>query len=115
MGQEELISFDILLKGHNKEGSIPSTGGIDDFKPPYEHIIICHRYFTENGITCHPTDFGLACQATRSAIEKVFSCSLAYHTADKYSKWDFATLPSYPEEIGKYIDQVTFSASPDFF
>ena len=66
-----MVEFDILLKAPGS-GKTPRVDNIDQFKPPAEDIAKCRRWLASQGVTCHSTDFGLACSATVEIFEALF-------------------------------------------
>jgi len=110
-----IIGFDILLKAPGS-GKTPHVGHIDQFKPPPENIVKCHRWLTSKGVTCHSTDFGLACSASAELFEKVFSTKVKRSkSASGVPSLSCSSPPKAPRDIEEYVDQISISAPPEFF
>ena len=114
-GPSNIVGFDILMRAP-ASGKTPNIDNIDQFKPPPENIVKCHRWLASRGVTCHPTDFGFACSAPVDIFETLF------HTKVKRSKsapgvpsWSCSPPPKAPHEIEEYVDQITIPAPPEFF
>ena len=111
----ETISFDILLRARGAD-KIPDIKTIDEFKPSPEHIEMCRRWLDSKGITCHATEFGLACSAAASLFEKIFSTKVQRkRTAPGKPVWQCSPPPKAPPELDEYIDQISVTAPPELF
>ncbi len=109
------IGFDVLLKS-SASGGMPSLNNIEQFKPPQENIAKCNRWLTSKGVTCHATDFGLACSAPAELFETLFSTKVKYTRSSPGAPcWHSTSHIKVPLEIAEYIDQISISAPPEFF
>ena len=110
-----IIGFDILLKAPGS-GKTPHVGNIDQFKPPPENIVKCHRWLASKGVTCHSTDFGLACSVPAELFEKLFSTKVKRSkSASGAPSWSCSSPPKAPRDIEEFVDQISISAPPEFF
>jgi len=110
-----LIGFDILLKAP-ASGKTAHVGNIDKFKPPPENIVKCHRWLAAKGVTCHATDFGLACQAPAEQFESLFSTKVKRTSSTAGDPgWHCLSPPKAPPEIEAYVDQISIPAPPEFY
>lgn len=110
-----VINFDILLKpaGSNK---IPLVDNIDQFRPPAENIEKCRRWLTSKGVTCHSTDFGLACSTPLETFEILFDTKVEHsRSGPGMPSWRCSSPPKAPPEIEEHIDQITISAPPELY
>ena len=81
------VQFDILLRAPGSGGS-PSVETIQQFRPDPGVIEECRRHLALRGITCHATDFGLACGAPRALFEEVFSTHLKWLLSEDPDRLD---------------------------
>jgi hypothetical protein len=110
-----IIGFDILLKAPGS-GKMPHVDNIDQFKPPPENIIKCHRWLASRGVKCHSTAFGLACKASAELFEILFSTKVKLSESESGAPcWHSLSLPKAPREIEQYIDQISITAPPEFY
>ena len=110
-----IIGFDILLKAP-ASGKTPHIDNIDQFKPPQENIVKCHRWLAAKGVTCHSTDFGLACKAPVALFETLFSTKVNRgNSAPGEPNWHCLSPPKAPREIEEYVDQISIPAPPEFY
>lgn len=110
-----MIQFDILLK---PAGSFdkPHVNNIDLFRPLSENIEKCHRWLSSKGVTCHPTDFGLACSAPAELFESLFSTKVERSELKIVAPpWNCSPPPKAPLEIEEYIDQISIAAIPELY
>ena len=109
------VSFDVLLRGPG--GDVPiSAATLDQLRPSPEHLERCFRWLSTQGVTCHRTDFGLACEAPLDVFEKLFSVSLARRKGKDGRPWfELTEVPIVPAEIAALVDQVSVAPPPDFF
>ncbi|UCG69031.1 MAG: hypothetical protein JSV09_14795 [Thermoplasmata archaeon] len=109
------MAFDILLRSLTTAKQ-PSVSTIDNFRAPPEKLEKCRRYLVARGVEAHATDFGLACKAPRALFESLFKVSLKpiEHTGVG-PRFEMVGQPNPPEEIAESIDQVTITATPEFF
>jgi hypothetical protein len=109
------VGFDILLKAPASDRT-PHIDNIAQFKPPPENIVRCRRWLASRGVTCHSTDFGLACSATTKLFEILFSTKVKRSkSAPGVPCWHCSSPPKAPREIEEYIDQISISVPPEFY
>ena len=109
------VSFDLLLRTAGS-GRIPTVENIHEFHAPAEEIEKCRRWFASQGITCHATQFGLACTATRESFESIFSVRLTPTQGGPGAhSHQMSEEAKPPPELADLIDQITLSAPPEFF
>lgn len=113
----ESVAFDLLLKGPAAaSGRQPSVGEIEQFKPPPEAVERCRRWLAARAVTCHATDFGLACTAAPGRFTELFGVALEPAAAGPgLPALRMAGEPRPPEPIADLVDQVTLSAAPELF
>jgi len=110
-----LVPFDILLRSAGA-GKLPTAQNIDQFKPPAGDIEKCRRWLIAKGVTCHPTEFGLACEATPALFGLLFSTEVEYdESTGDLIRWRCSRPPRPPQELESYIQQITITAPPEFF
>lgn len=110
-----MISFDILIRSTGSNGD-PGLANIDQFKPSPQDIERCRRWFFNKGITCYPTDFGLACSSSIELFESTFSTQvLPVGPNLGQPAWKCTHDPKIPLEIANYIKQVSISVPPEYF
>jgi hypothetical protein len=113
--RSETVEVDILLKAP-ASGKTPSVQNIEQFKPPPEDIAKCLRWLASQGVTCHSTDFGLACSAPVETFEALFSTTLERTGAAPGKPcWACSSPPQAPREIERYVDQISISAPPELY
>lgn len=113
--QSNIVGFDILLRAP-ASGKTPSLENIDRFKPPPENIEKCHQWLASKGVTCHPTEFGLACSAPAEVFESLFNTKVKRgKSAPGVPPWHCSTPPKPPHEIEEYVDQISIPAPPKFY
>ncbi|MHC4508008.1 MAG: protease pro-enzyme activation domain-containing protein [Planctomycetota bacterium] len=114
-GPSNIIGFDILLKAPGSDKT-PHVDNIAQFKPPPENIAKCHRWLASRGVTCHATDFGLACSAPVGLFETLFSTKVECGTpAPGAPHWHCSSPPEAPREIEEYVDQISISVLPELY
>lgn len=112
----DMLSFDVLLRGGEAEEVVPAASTIDQLRPPPGAIERCYRWFAERGVTCHRTDFGLACQATVALFEKLFGVKVRSATSPNGQRtFTMDGQPGVPSELSDMIEQVTIARPPTFF
>ncbi len=118
---EDTIQFDILLRStataKGLDPSAASTGNVRDFYPTPETIERCRRWLVKRGITCYPSNFGLACSSPPALFERVFDARLEGERKSSEGKTipRLLTNPTIPEPIADIVEQIKLSPSPDFF
>jgi len=109
------IHFDILLRSAGS-GKTPDVSNIDQFRPPPENIEKCRCWLASKRITCHSTDFGLACSASVELFETLFSTKVKRSgLGPGMPPWHCSSPPKGPREIEEYIDQISISAPPELY
>ncbi len=109
------VSFDVLLRTAGS-GRIPTVENIHEFHASAEEIEKCRRWFASQGITCHATQFGLACNAKRESFESIFGVRLTpTQGGPGVRSHQMSGEPKPPAEIADLIDQITLSAPPELF
>ena len=113
---ESGVSFDVLLRAPGS-GRVPNLTTIDQFRPPAEAIEKCRRCLSADGVTCHATDFGLACTATRERFESLFRVRLrpVAGFAPGMPPFQIVGEIHLPQVIREDVKQITLSAPPEFF
>ncbi len=110
------ISFDVLVRGETAD--VPVTpANLDKVRPPPEAVERCFRYLTQQGITCHRTNFGLACEARVELFESLFEVRVTKQQASPAAApiFQMQDKPRPPREIENLISQVTVAPPPSFF
>ena len=112
----ETLAFDVLLRGATDDVSVASAD-IDALKPPPEAIERCFRWLTAQGITCHRTDFGLACESGIDLFQTVFQVEVDSEEpgADVPATYRLRGELRVPTEIEPFVLQVTIAQPPTFF
>lgn len=112
----DTIAFDVLLRGATDDLSV-APANIDSLKPSPDAIERCFRLLTGRGITCHRTDFGLACESTIDLFETVFQVRVDADSSGPNAPvtYHLRGEPRPPSEIGSLILQVTISQLPTYF
>lgn len=110
-----MVEFDILLKAPGSDKT-PHVDNISQFKPPAENIAKCRRWLASRGVTCHSTDFGLACSAPAELFEALFSTKLERSSpAPGVPCWHCSSPLQAPPEIEEYVDQISIPAPPELY
>lgn len=110
------VSFDVLLRGETDDVSV-AAASLEKLRPPAAAIERCFRWLSARDVTCHRTDFGLACEAKVDVFERLFDVQLTRLPTGG------ATPPSYqlkgeprpPSEIESLVWQITLTQPPTFF
>ena len=112
----ETIAFDVLLRGAADDVSV-APADIDALKPPPESIERCFRWLTAQGITCHRTDFGLACESEIDLFQSVFQVEVDSDQPrpDTPATYHLRGELRVPPEIEPLVLQVTIAQPPAFF
>lgn len=110
------IPFDVLLRGETEDISV-AAADLNKLRPPAEAIERCFRWLSEQGVTCHRTDFGLACEAKVALFESLFDVKVTKQQAGATSPacYRLSGQPKTPAEIGSLVSQVTVAQPPTFF
>ncbi len=115
MREEEIIQFDVLIKGQGGRQR-PDLKNIQYFKPAPDDIEKCRRWFEKKAVTVYPTEFGLSGETTKKHFESIFKVRLIL--ADSRAAeppFRMSSEPHLPDEIAELIDQITLSAPPELF
>lgn len=112
--REEGVSFDVRLRAPGS-GHVPHVTTIDQCRPPAGAIEKCRRCLSTGGMTCHETDFGLACTATRERFESLFRVRLRPAAAPGIPPFEIVGEIHVPQAIEKDVEEITLSAPPEFF
>jgi len=112
---EETVSFDILLRSP-ASGEEPDITTLDRFRPIPEDVSRCRRWLEANKVIAHSTEFGLSCSTSRKQFEYLFRVALE-PASDGPGKprFEMSARPEPPQEIAAIVDQITLSATPEFF
>lgn len=110
------ISFDVLLRGTSDDVSLASAD-LDKLRPPADAIEFCHRWLSEQGVTCHRTNFGLGCEAPVQLFERLFSVRVpsSPRNASAAASEELQSEPKPPQEIAHLVSQITIARPPTFF
>ena len=112
---EREVQFNVLVRSVGF-GPAPKPATIDPFKPSEESIEQCWLWLVRQGVTCHPTEFGLTCSAPRQLFERLFATRLqADEPAPGRLAWRCLEKPQAPVEVSALVDQITLSAAPELF
>ncbi len=113
----ETIAFDVLLRGRTDDVDVASVTGIDSLRPPPDNIERCFRWLSEQGVTCHRTDFGLGCEAEVTLFESLFSVRVVAERTSRESPPTFTAqgTPQPPPAIAKVVSQITVARPPTLF
>ncbi len=65
------------------------------------------------GVTCHRTDFGLACEAATSTFKEAFGEDALRR--DPAGDWQVAATMNLPPEVSDLVAQITISHPPEWF
>ncbi len=111
------IAFDVLLRGNTDDLHVASVAGIDSLRPPPENIEQCFRWLSEQGVTCHRTDFGLGCEAKVELFESLFSVQVVAQRTSPESPPTFTAqgTPQPPPAIAEVVSQITIAHPPTLF
>ena len=113
--QGDPIEFDILIRPP-ASGKHPDVKNIEQFRPDPADIEKCRRWLVSKGVTCHPTDFGLACRTSRNGFESLFSTQVNRERPSPGNPmWTCQRDPQPPSEIAGCIEQITISVRPELF
>lgn len=111
----ERVNFDILLR---PEVSVVESGvaSLDSLKPAQENIVRCQRWFSAHGVEAHATEFGLACRAPKEVFEMLFSVILEPTDGGAgQPALEMRNVPSPPEDIADFVDQISLAVAPELF
>ena len=110
------ISFDVLLHGKTDDVSV-AAADVDKLRPSPQAIETCHRWLSQQGVTCHRTDFGLACEADVELFEALFKVRVVKHQASPAAAAVYLMddEPQPPQEIKELVSQVTVAQPPTYF
>ena len=110
------VAFDVLLRGETDDVTVASAN-LDKLRPPAEAIETCFRWLSEQGVTCHRVDFGLACEAKVELFESLFGVRLTkqQHRAPGTLPYQLSEEPESPPEIRHLVSQVTLAHPPTYF
>ena len=105
-----------MLRGATDDLSV-APANIDALKPPPESIERCFLWLTAQGITCHRTDFGLACECGLDLFQSVFQVAVDSEEpgAGMPARHDLRGELRVPPEIEPFVLQVTIAQPPVFF
>ena len=110
------ICFDVLLRGETDDITVASAN-LDKLRPPAEAIERCFRWLAEQGVICHRTDFGLACEAKVDLFESLFGVQVTRQQGSESAPPTYllSDTPQPPPKIGQLVSQVTVAEPPTFF
>lgn len=110
------ISFDVLLRGETDDVSVAAEN-LDRLRPPAEAIERCFRWLSKQGVTCHRTDFGVACEAPVDVFEALFRVHVIRKrtSATAPPSYQVQAQPQPPPEIESLVSQVTVAQPPTLF
>jgi hypothetical protein len=109
------IDFNVLVRSQ-ASGQTPDLSNIDLFRPDPEDIEKCRQWLGRKGVTCYPTDFGLACHASRDLFESLFSTRLEpQEQRPGKPQCRLQRDPKIPAEIADYITEITLTVPPELF
>ncbi len=109
------VQFEVLIHARDS-GQVPSVATIDSFKPDPADLIHAKRWFTEQGITAHQTDFGLVCSAPKNIFESIFDVTLTENeNQSSQVAFNIVGQISAPSELKDIIEQVTLSVQPEYY
>lgn len=110
----DVVAFDVLLKASTE--AEPNLATVPALRVSPEVVNRCRLWFGRRGVEVYSTDFGLACRAPRSVFESLFGVHLE-RTEESPGMPNFAIKGSIrmPSEIAEFVDQITLTASPEFF
>jgi hypothetical protein len=109
------IQFDVIVRSE-ASGETQDARNIDQFRPEPEDIEMCRQWLARKGVVCYPTEFGLACSASRKIFESLFSTRLEpQEQRPGKARWRLQKVPKAPAAIADYIKGITLSVSPELF
>lgn len=110
------ISFNVLLRGETDDVSIAASN-LDRIRPTEEAIERCFHWLSEQGVICHRTDFGLACESTLELFESLFCVQVSKQETDTAAPVSYQLQGEAhpPSEIETLVSQVTLTHPPTFF
>ena len=113
-GGDEVLKFDVLVRSEGAAtDTLPSLRTLDELRPSPESIERCLRWFAVQGVTCHRTDFGLACEAAISTFKEAFGEDALQR--DPAGDWQVAATMNLPPEVSDLVAQITISHPPEWF
>lgn len=104
------LVFNVLLRGHGA-GRSRGSRVVDRARPRREDVETCRRWLDARGVTCHPLEFGLACESTPESFERLF----AVKVRPAGGGFELEGQPTPPAEIAPLIEQVTLERAPEMF
>lgn len=108
------VVFDVLVHSRASAAELlPSLETIEEFRPPAEWIERCRLWLSDQQVTCHRTDFGLACEASPEVFEELFSARLAPGEGPE-GGWRVESDIEIPEPIADIVEQVTVPPAPEW-
>jgi len=109
------IEFDVLVRSE-AYSETPDVNNIDLFRPEPGDIEKCRQWLVGKGAACYPTEFGLACSASRELFESLFSTRFEpFEQRAGKPQWRLRRDPKPPAEIAEYIKEITLSVPPELF
>ncbi len=114
-GEHSTIAFDVLLRGESGNVDI-APANLEKLRPPAESIERCFRWLSEQGITCHRTEFGLACEAKIELFENLFGVQVTTRSEGAEPPvHEINSELKIPTEIEKLVAQITVARPPTYF
>lgn len=113
-GAEPVVEFEVLVRGPSA-GAPPSVETVEGLRPRPADLERCRRYLADRGVTCHATDFGLACSAPRRLVEALLGSQLEPVESTTGPPWRFVGAPRAPDDIAELVEQVSLVARPELF
>ena len=110
----ENITFEVLLKPAGS--SEPSIATIDELRPEAGRIEFCTRWLIRQGFEAHPAQFSITCTGELGLFERTFGVeakSVGPRTGEP--EYELSGKPTVPTAIGDHVEEITVSASPEFF
>lgn len=118
-GSSDSIEFSVLLRSPATDAGLDASAAtaesLENYYPAPDAIESCGRWLAGAGVTCHPTNFGLACSAPRKLLEELFSTRLEISESATGPKYKFAVDPTIPAPIAGTVHRITIEAAPEFF
>ena len=108
-----IIAFDVLLRGETDDVSVAAVD-LDNLRPPPEAMERCFRWLSNQGVTCHKTEFGLACEAKVERFETLFGVRIIKEQSVTPT-CDLEVEPQAPADIADLVLQITVVKPPTFF
>lgn len=108
-----IIAFDILLRGETDDVEV-AAANVDKLRPPPESIERCFRWLSNEGVSCHKTEFGVACEATVEHFETLFGTRIIKEQSGA-PNFDLEVEPQAPADIADLVSQITVARPPTFF